>query len=116
MHGTYYFAIEAVDIYTRLCSEGKQPLYYGGGTEIISMARTHNIYTDAVIDIKGIPECNQQIYENSKLTIGSAVTLTNIAESNFFPLLSLTVERIADHTIQDKITLGGNIAGAIIYR
>lgn len=58
MHGTYYFAIEAVDIYTRLCSEGKQPLYYGGGTEIISMARTHNIYTDAVIDIKGIPECS----------------------------------------------------------
>ena len=109
-------AIEAVDTYARLCSEGKQPLYYGGGTEIISMARTHNIYTDAVIDIKGIPECNQQIYENSKLTIGSAVTLTNIAESNFFPLLSLTVERIADHTIQDKITLGGNIAGTIIYR
>ncbi|MCC5427808.1 FAD binding domain-containing protein, partial [Clostridium botulinum] len=24
--------------------------------------------------------------------------------------------RIADHTIQDKITLGGNIAGTIIYR
>jgi CO/xanthine dehydrogenase FAD-binding subunit len=26
------------------------------------------------------------------------------------------VQRIADHTIQDKITLGGNISGTIIYR
>lgn len=107
---------EAVDTYTNLCSKGKQPVYYGGGTEIISMARTHNIFTDAVIDIKGIPECNEYIFENNKLIIGSAVTLTNIAEKNIFPLLSLTVTRIADHTIQDKITLGGNIAGTIIYR
>ena len=107
---------EAVDIYNSLCLKDKQPIYYGGGTEIISMARTHNIFTDSVIDIKGIPECNEQIFENNKLTIGSAVSLTNIAEKNFFPLLSLAAERIADHTIQDKITLGGNIAGTIIYR
>ncbi len=30
--------------------------------------------------------------------------------------MGLTVARIADHTIQNKITLGGNIAGTIIYR
>ena len=45
-----------------------------------------------------------------------AVTLTNIAEKNYFPLLSLAVKRIADHTIQDKITLGGNLLGTIIYK
>ncbi len=37
-------------------------------------------------------------------------------ENELFPLLSLTVQRIADHTIQDKITLGGNLAGTIIYQ
>lgn len=107
---------EAVQLYIELNGKGKKPLYYGGGTEIISMSRAYNVYTEAVIDIKGIPECNVQELRYNKLIIGSAVTLTQIAELNLFPLLALTVQRIADHTIQDKITLGGNIAGTIIYR
>lgn len=107
---------EAIQIYVELNSKGKKPLYYGGGTEIISMARAHNIYTEGVIDIKGIPECNVQEIRDNKLIIGSAVTLTQIAEANLFPLLGLSVQRIADHTIQDKITLGGNICGTIIYK
>ena len=107
---------EAVQIYADLNKNGKKPLFYGGGSEIISMSRVHNIYTEGVIDIKGIPECNVQEIKDNKLIIGSAVTLTNIAEANLFPVLGLTVQRIADHTMQDKITLGGNIAGTIIYR
>ncbi|WP_434303379.1 FAD binding domain-containing protein [Clostridium botulinum] len=107
---------EAIQLYNELNYRGKKPLYYGGGTEIISMARAYNVYTEAVIDVKGISECNVQEFRNNKLIIGSAVTLTQIAEANLFPLLGLTVQRIADHTIQDKITLGGNIAGTIIYR
>lgn len=107
---------EAVTLFRKLQSHGKEPKYYGGGTEIISMARANNIYTGAVIDIKGIPECNIHTLQNDSLVIGAAVTLTSIAEQDFFPLLSLTVKRIADHTIQDKITLGGNLSGTIIYR
>ncbi len=107
---------EAINLFTELNSMKKSPIYYGGGTEFISMARMHSVYTEAVIDIKDIPECNIHEISNNELIIGSAVTLTNIAELDYFPLLSLTVKRIADHTIQDKITLGGNIAGTIIYR
>lgn len=109
-------AKEAVDLYFELKESGKNPLYYGGGSEIISMARAHNIHTRAVIDIKGIPECNVHELKDNKVIIGSAVTLTKIAEMNLFPLLSLGVKRIADHTVQGKITLGGNIAGTIIYK
>lgn len=107
---------EAINLFNKLTFAGKKPIYYGGGTEFISMARMNNIYTEAVIDIKGVPECNIQEIIDNELIIGSAVTLTNIAEANYFPLLSLTVKRIADHTIQGKITLGGNIAGTIIYK
>lgn len=107
---------EAINLFYELDYLGKKPIYYGGGTEFISMARMHNIYTEAVIDIKGILECNDHKLMSNKLIIGSAVTLTSIGKKNFFPLLSLIVERIADHTIQDKITLGGNLAGTIIYR
>ena len=107
---------DAIDLYHNLDAMEKQPLYYGGGTEFISMARMHNVYSEAIIDIKDIPELNIYEIKNDELIIGAAVTLTQIAELNLFPLLSLTVQRIADHTIQDKITLGGNIAGTIIYR
>ena len=107
---------EAVTLFKKLNSELKKPIYYGGGTEFISMARMNNRYTEAVIDIKGIPECNVYEIKDDNLIIGSAVTLTQIAELNLFPLLSLTVKRIADHTIQGKITLGGNLAGTIIYK
>lgn len=107
---------EAVQLYRELADQGKKPLYYGGGTEFISMARLHNVQAGALIDLKGIPECNLFKTVQGELIIGAAVTLTSIAEANLFPLLSLTVRRIADHTIQGKITLGGNLAGTIIYR
>lgn len=107
---------EAIDTYSQAENLCKEPLYYGGGTEIISMARVDNIHTGAVIDIKDIPECKALGILGEELVIGSGVTLTAIAESKLFPLLGKTCERIADHTIQDKITLGGNIAGTIQYR
>lgn len=107
---------EAVKLFDELDLKGKKPIYYGGGTEFISMARANNIYSEAVIDIKGISECIIHELKEGELQIGAAVTLTQIAEANLFPLLGLTVKRIADHTIQDKITLGGNISGTIIYR
>lgn len=106
---------EAVDIYYSLTAQGKNPLYYGGGTEIISMARVSNIRPDAVIDIKKIPECQNFGTDGTKLFFGAALTLATIQESGLYPLLSLAAGRIADHTIQCKITLGGNLAGTIRY-
>lgn len=107
---------EAVQIFKELDSQGKQPVYYGGGSEIISMARVNNIHTKAVIDLKCIPECNVLEFRGDLLVIGSSVTLSRISESKLFPLLGKSCGRIADHTIQCRITLGGNIGGTIIYR
>lgn len=107
---------EAIQIFHTIESLGKKVIYYGGGTEIISMARTNNLHTDAVIDLKAIPECSLIEIRGDELVIGSAVNLTRIAEANAFPLLGRTVARIADHTVQGQITLGGNLAGKIIYR
>lgn len=107
---------EALQIYPGLLKQNKKPMYYGGGTEIISMGRMNNISTGAVIDIKAIPECQTLGFEGDYLTIGAGVTLTQIHEANLFPLLSQAGARVADHTIQNKITLGGNICGTIKYR
>lgn len=107
---------EAVSLFNDLDIINKKPVYYSGGTEIISMARVGNVDTEAVIDIKNIDELKTLKLSHDKLIIGSAVELNKITESNLFPLLGQTVKRIADHTMQCKITIGGNILGTIIYK
>jgi len=107
---------EATDAYMELNSEGKSVVYYSGGSEIITMCRVGSIHPDAVIDIKNIPECKMQSVNGGKLNIGSACTLNQIKEYKQFPLLGLACGRIADHTNQCRITLGGNLCGKIIYR
>ncbi|NLK21225.1 MAG: xanthine dehydrogenase [Epulopiscium sp.] len=107
---------EAQKAYKDLKSQGKVAIYYSGGTEIISKARVNQIHFDAIIDIKGIPECSIYGFKEDKLIIGAATTLTQISDSAFFPLLSQSCRNTADHTARDKITIGGNICGKIIYK
>ena len=106
----------AVDLFQKLYSENKKPLYFCGGTEIITMARLSQIFTQAVIDIKDIPECNLLESNSEQILIGAAITLARLEEEKVFPLLSRVCNRIADHTSRCKITIGGNICGKIIYR
>lgn len=63
-----------------------------------------------------MPESSLLQVDGDELIIGAGVSLSKIAESNIFPLLGQTVKRIADHTVQDKLTIGGNLMGTIIYR
>lgn len=107
---------EARKAYRKLSKDYKNVMYYGGGSEIITMARAGSFVPDAVIDIKRIPECKKIEMKNDDLVIGGAVTLNDIFESKLFPLLGTTGSRIADHTNQCRITLGGNLCGTIIYR
>ena len=107
---------EAIRLFHQLDKEGKRPIYYGGGTEIITMGRLQQMITNAVIDLKDIPECNICEWNDQKLILGATLTLTQVQEEKVFPLLGETAGRAADHTARNKITLGGNIAGEIIYR
>lgn len=109
-------AEEAVRLYQSLQQQGKRPVYYAGGTEIITLGRWNQIDTEAVIDIKGIAECQTLQLESDRLVMGSVVTLAKLQESKIFPLLGQAVGEIADHTARNKITLGGNICGQIYYR
>lgn len=108
--------LEAVDIYSQLYAEGASPVYYGGGSEVITMARAGSIRPGAVIDLKSIPECLALELLPDKLIIGAANTLNTVKETKLFPLLGTAGGRVADHTNQCRITLGGNLCGTIIYR
>ncbi len=107
---------EAVNLFIDLDSKNKHPIYYGGGTEIICMARLNKIYTDAIIDIKEIQGCKDIKLNDNKVEIGAAATLTEICEQDALPILSKVLKNLADHTSRCKITIGGNICGKIPYR
>lgn len=107
---------EAVDTFSEIQSRGGAAAYYAGGSEIISMCRTGSIRPEAVIDIKSISECMSLTIDSARLHIGCVCTLGQISELRLFPLLRLSCGRIADHTNQCRITLGGNLCGSIIYR
>lgn len=107
---------EAVNTFQKLSKDGKNPIYYAGGTEIISRSRLHQMEFGAVIDIKEIPECNVLRLKDGKLILGSALTLTRISDAGIFSLLGEACKAAADHTARDKITLGGNICGKTPYK
>ncbi|MGM9921229.1 MAG: FAD binding domain-containing protein [Bhargavaea sp.] len=99
------------------CSQsGKKTIFYSGGTEFLTLARVNEMAADAVIDIKGIPDCNVLRDDGEKITIGAAVSLNRLARADLFPLLSEAVRHIADHTSRNKITIGGNVNSRLMYR
>ncbi|MGG0590159.1 FAD binding domain-containing protein [Priestia megaterium] len=107
---------EAVALFQELENQGKQPRYYAGGTEILTLGRLGLFVTHAVIDIKNIPEFQQTEANEDWMIFGAGVTLTELEDKNLFPLLSKSASEVADHTARNKITLGGNICGHIFYR
>jgi len=107
---------EAIEVYGNLSRDGKKVLYYGGGTEIVTFARKQVIEVDAVIDIKSIGECRSLQQQGDRLVYGAALTLNEIIDSKSFPLFGAVLQAIADHTVRNRLTLGGNICGRLPYR
>ena len=49
---------EAIELFKLKTEEGKKPIYYSGGTEVVTFARKNTVKTGAVIDLKSIEETN----------------------------------------------------------
>jgi len=109
-------AEEAVTLFTRLELDEKKPIYYAGGTEIITFCRQQTITPGALIDLKNLPETTVFEKVNDQLVIGANLSLSRIAEENLYPLLSVVVKKIADRTVRNRLTIGGNICGRLPYR
>ena len=108
--------LEAIEVFLSKLEEGKNPLYYSGGTETVTYARTNIIKTGAVIDLKAIEETNVFSEDGDKIIYGSSLSLNDIIEKTSFKLMSDVSRAIADHTVRNRITLGGNICGRLFYR
>ncbi|HEU4963904.1 MAG TPA: FAD binding domain-containing protein [Bacilli bacterium] len=108
--------VEAVQLFLQAEEQGRLPLYFGGGTEIITLARIEELYTEAVLDVKCIPGMRALQVTGERIVTGAALSLNEVVQANVYPLLSATAGKIADHNSRNKITLGGNLCGRIIYR
>ena len=95
-------------------------IYYSGGTEILTGARTGTYDFGAVIDVKRLPECRSRdsrlVSGREALYFGAGLYLNEIVEDASFPLLASSARGIADHSVRNRITLGGNVAGRLPYR
>ena len=95
-------------------------IYYSGGTEILTGYRTGTYDAGAVIDVKRLPECSsrdtRRIAGHEALYFGAGLSLNEVVEDASFPLLAASARRIADHSVRNRITLGGNVAGRLPYR
>ncbi|MCF8008601.1 MAG: FAD binding domain-containing protein [Halanaerobiales bacterium] len=109
-------AKEAYNKYIELENKNKDVFYYNGGTELVTYARKGKINFDALIDINNIPACREHKINGEKIILGASLNLNQITEKNYFPLLSKSVQVIADHTTRNQITLGGNLTGRLPYK
>lgn len=108
-------AKQASETFMQLRKERRDPYYYGGGTEILTMSRLNQITPKAVVDLKAIPETRALEQKGDDLVLGANRTLAELCEADVWPLMSAVAGRVADHTTRCKITLGGHIAGQIEY-
>ena len=107
---------QAVQLFEQTRADGLEPAYYAGGTEILSFIRRNKIHPHVLIDIKGIPECRAVGRQGDQINFGAALTLNELIDADLFALLSAACRRIADHTVRNRLTLGGNICGRLPYR
>lgn len=107
---------EAVEMFQNLKQANKEPMYWSGGTEILTLGRLNIEMPGSVIDIKNITETMVLEKTSQFLSVGAAVPLSVLEDDNSFPLLTEVSSGVADLTARNKITIGGNICGKIFYR
>jgi carbon-monoxide dehydrogenase medium subunit len=100
-----------------LAEHGEDAKMFAGGTDLLVLMRDRIIRPRYLIDIKGIGELRELSYDAERgLSIGAAVTLNEVIESNEvrerFGTLWSAANSLADSTIRNRATLVGNICNA----
>lgn len=107
---------EAYECMIALKDQKVRALYYSGGTEVITNLRKGAVKADAVIDLKGISEMSEIRIEDEHILIGANVTLNAMSEHPELAKIKPIISIIADHTIRNALTIGGNLCGTLPFR
>lgn len=117
MWNQYYSPENLQDALHLIGKDPDQMRLIAGGTDLVldfSYGRLPPV--DAVVDISNIPELKKISINSGVLTIGSAVTLSEIIHSDLInnnaAILSDAARQIAGLQIRNVATLGGNVVNA----
>lgn len=96
---------------------GKDAKILAGGTDIIIALKERMVMCKYLVDIKGIKELQEIKYdERTGLSIGSAVCLNDIIESEYvkneYSVLSEAGKTLANKLLRNRATLTGNICNS----
>jgi carbon-monoxide dehydrogenase medium subunit len=94
---------------------GDEAVIYGGGTELLLVAKFGMTEFTSLVDVKGIPELHD-LGANGELTIGAAVTHRELERSELvrqgWPALSLMERHVGNLRVRNTGTIGGNLCFA----
>ena len=96
-----------------IIENGLNGKFIAGGTDLVPLMKLGLKKPSALIDVTGIPELRKVSLTADEMSIGAAVTLSELASSldaaKFFPALVQSAAKTASLQIRNVGTLGGNI-------
>lgn len=108
--------MEAYSLMSALTKDNQKAVYYSGGTELLTSFRKGTINSNAVIDLKSIDGITCIECSGNEVTIGACVCLNDVIKELDCHYINDVLIKIADHTVRNAITIGGNICGRLPYK
>ena len=118
IHDFEYCKPTTLDEVTDLLSQhGEKAKILAGGTDLVVQMKENIKMPDTVIDIKGIKNLHEILFEDNTLFIGACVTFRELIESEiikkYFPLIKEMSQTVASMGIRNRATIVGNICSAV---
>jgi carbon-monoxide dehydrogenase medium subunit len=117
LHEFEYFRPNTLDQALKLLAKYKKAAILAGGTDIVGEIKEGMAAPEALIDIKELAELKKIEFKNSKLSIGSLATFSEIINSkiikNKFPVLFEVCRTVGSVGIRNRATMVGNICSAV---
>lgn len=110
----YIRAANLEDALDFLNANGAETKILAGGTDIIVDMRSGDLKTRFLLDVSRLDALKKIEIQNGQLTIGAAVTISELLESDtvaeMAPALQKAAEKFASRQIRNVATIGGNVA------
>ena len=113
-----YFSPDSLNEALQLTHQYReQARLLAGGTDLVlDLSSQRYAPVEAVVDISRVPELSRIELHDNRITIGAAVTLSQIVSSELLnsaaPILVAAARHIAGPQIRNLATIGGNVVNA----
>lgn len=113
----YYKPQNLQEVLQMKAEYGDNARILAGGTDLVVQMKENVQTPDSIIDIKGIAELHEILFEDNTLFIGACVTFSELIESEviqkYFPLIKEMSLTVASVTVRNRATMVGNICSAV---